>query len=120
MATQSTDNKHAYRAQQPVEEALGEVEVIDGDTRQDQLDMLRLGKKQMFRRNFSFISTLGFISIYMVSDESTGPRMIDLLPSSTWDYHSMCPPNIRFANMGMPFSIGFGTDPPPRQPGNLS
>ncbi|RMZ87432.1 hypothetical protein DV736_g5340, partial [Chaetothyriales sp. CBS 134916] len=38
-------------------------------THQDALDMLRLGKKQEFRRNFAFISTLGWISIYMATWE---------------------------------------------------
>lgn len=36
---------------------------------QDALDMHRLGKKQEFKRNFSFLSTLGFISIYMATWE---------------------------------------------------
>jgi choline transport protein len=35
----------------------------------DRRDMARLGKKQEFKRNFSFISTLGFISIYMATWE---------------------------------------------------
>lgn len=42
-----------------------EINGISGDTAQDMRDMLRLGKKQEFKRNFSLISTLGFISIYM-------------------------------------------------------
>ena len=42
---------------------------IQGDTATDIKDMLRLGKKQEFRRNFSFWSTLGFISIYMATWE---------------------------------------------------
>ena len=40
-----------------------------GDTPQDVRDMQRLGKQQLFKRNFSFISTLGFISIYMATWE---------------------------------------------------
>ncbi|KAK5193573.1 polyamine transporter tpo5 [Exophiala xenobiotica] len=44
-------------------------EGIHGDTAYDIKDMLRLGKKQEFKRNFSFISTLGFISIYMATWE---------------------------------------------------
>ncbi|KAI1617196.1 amino acid transporter-like protein [Exophiala viscosa] len=44
-------------------------EGIYGDTTTDVRDMLRLGKKQEFKRNFSFISTLGFISIYMATWE---------------------------------------------------
>src|SRR5271155_2218006 len=45
------------------------VQPISGDTQQDIRDMERLGKKQEFKRNFSFISTLGFISIYMATWE---------------------------------------------------
>jgi hypothetical protein len=37
--------------------------ILEGDTRQDIKDMFRLGKKQEFKRNFSLISTLGFISM---------------------------------------------------------
>ena len=40
-----------------------------GATHQDAVDMLRLGKKQEFKRNFNFWSTLGFISIYMATWE---------------------------------------------------
>ncbi|KAF7948988.1 hypothetical protein EAE96_008166 [Botrytis aclada] len=40
-----------------------------GETQNDVKDMLRLGKKQEFKRNFSLISTLGFISIYMATWE---------------------------------------------------
>lgn len=40
-----------------------------GDTAQDVRDMQRLGKKQEFKRNFSFISALGFVSIYMATWE---------------------------------------------------
>lgn len=39
--------------------------------RNDVADMARLGKKQEFKRNFSFLSTLGFISIYMATWEFT-------------------------------------------------
>jgi choline transport protein len=39
------------------------------DTRQDEIDMQRLGKKQEFNRNFGFMSTLGFVSIYMATWE---------------------------------------------------
>jgi hypothetical protein len=44
----------------------GDEGIIYGDTQNDKADMLRLGKQQQFKRNFGFISTLGFISIYMV------------------------------------------------------
>lgn len=40
-----------------------------GNTANDILDMSRLGKKQEFKRNFDFVSTLGFISIYMATWE---------------------------------------------------
>ncbi|KAK5124509.1 hypothetical protein LTR85_001726 [Meristemomyces frigidus] len=40
-----------------------------GDTANDVQDMRRLGKKQEFKRNFSFISALGFVSIYMATWE---------------------------------------------------
>ncbi|KAI3395644.1 hypothetical protein diail_1009 [Diaporthe ilicicola] len=36
---------------------------------QDDADMLRLGKAQQFKRNFSFWSTFGFVSIYMATWE---------------------------------------------------
>ncbi|KAK6074251.1 choline transport protein (amino acid permease) [Seiridium cupressi] len=38
-------------------------------TSEDAKDMHRLGKKQEFRRNFQFFSTLGFVSIYMATWE---------------------------------------------------
>lgn len=54
----------------PVDDnVLGNVDAIYGDTSHDIKDMFRLGKKQEFKRNFSFISTLGFISIYMATWE---------------------------------------------------
>lgn len=40
-----------------------------GDTPADQLDMLRMGKKQEFKRNFSFLSALAFVSVYMATWE---------------------------------------------------
>lgn len=43
--------------------------VIQGDSTDDIKDMLRLGKKQEFKRNFNILSTLGFISIYMATWE---------------------------------------------------
>ena len=42
---------------------------INMSNNNDILDMARLGKKQEFKRNFSFLSTLGFISIYMATWE---------------------------------------------------
>ncbi|KAK8177984.1 amino acid transporter-like protein [Phyllosticta citrichinensis] len=46
-----------------------EAEDLWGDTPNDARDMQRLGKKQEFKRNFSFLSTLGFVSIYMATWE---------------------------------------------------
>ncbi|RMD41523.1 hypothetical protein DV735_g3598, partial [Chaetothyriales sp. CBS 134920] len=43
--------------------------IAPGTTYQDALDMQRLGKKQEFQRNFAFVSTLGWISIYMATWE---------------------------------------------------
>jgi len=40
-----------------------------GDSPQDLRDMRRLGKKQEFKRNFSFVSALGFVMIYMATWE---------------------------------------------------
>ena len=40
-----------------------------GDSKQDQRDMLRLGKKQEFKRNFHLLSALGFVSVYMATWE---------------------------------------------------
>ena len=40
-----------------------------GDSKEDQRDMLRLGKKQEFRRNFHTLSALGFVSVYMATWE---------------------------------------------------
>lgn len=40
-----------------------------GGSRADARDMLRMGKKQEFKRNFSFLSALGFVSIYMATWE---------------------------------------------------
>jgi choline transport protein len=56
----------------PYDPEVSPVPYSDGSqngTSQDQLDMARLGKKQEFKRNFSFLSTLGFISIYMATWE---------------------------------------------------
>ena len=39
------------------------------DTPNDLRDMQRLGKKQEFKRNFSFLAALGFVSIYMATWE---------------------------------------------------
>lgn len=40
-----------------------------GDTEHDLRDMKRLGKKQEFKRNFTFWSALGFVSVYMATWE---------------------------------------------------
>ncbi|KAI7182072.1 hypothetical protein KC352_g23257, partial [Hortaea werneckii] len=47
---------------------LGDVEIF-GDTEHDLCDMKRLGKKQEFKRNFTFWSALGFVSVYMATWE---------------------------------------------------
>ena len=39
------------------------------DSEHDMGDMKRLGKAQEFKRNFSYLSTLGFISVYMATWE---------------------------------------------------
>lgn len=40
-----------------------------GDSANDMRDMLRLGKKQEFKRNFHTLSALGFVSVYMATWE---------------------------------------------------
>jgi amino acid transporter len=40
-----------------------------GDNDYDKRDMLRLGKKQEFKRNFHTLSALGFVSVYMATWE---------------------------------------------------
>lgn len=40
-----------------------------GNTISDEQDMARLGKRQEFKRNFSFLSALGFVSVYMATWE---------------------------------------------------
>ena len=47
----------------------GGYEGVWGDSKQDQRDMLRLGKKQEFKRNFHLLSALGFVSVYMATWE---------------------------------------------------
>ena len=44
-------------------------EDVWGDSHNDQRDMLRLGKKQEFKRNFHTLSALGFVSVYMATWE---------------------------------------------------
>ncbi|KAK8241058.1 amino acid transporter-like protein [Phyllosticta capitalensis] len=51
----------------PINEVVGDG--LWGDMHHDARDMQRLGKKQQFKRNFSFLSTLGFVSIYMATWE---------------------------------------------------
>ncbi|EME81434.1 uncharacterized protein MYCFIDRAFT_38444 [Pseudocercospora fijiensis CIRAD86] len=46
-----------------------QLEGVWGETDNDRRDMLRLGKKQEFKRNFSFLSALGFVSVYMATWE---------------------------------------------------
>lgn len=76
MATYTADMKQPLGFDQPIDNTMGSFdEVIQGDTTQDRMDMHRLGKKQEFKRNFNFISTLGFISIYMVRQFSSSSRL---------------------------------------------
>ena len=44
-------------------------EDVWGDSKNDMRDMLRLGKKQEFKRNFHLLSALGFVSVYMATWE---------------------------------------------------
>lgn len=52
-----------------VDVAAAEATVSTGSVSQDEADMVRLGKAQQFKRNFSFWSTFGFVSIYMAAWE---------------------------------------------------
>jgi len=60
-----SEDKHGLENESPTH---GELEQW-GDTSNDLRDMQRLGKKQEFKRNFNFLSTLGFVSIYMATWE---------------------------------------------------
>jgi hypothetical protein len=40
-----------------------------GNSDADRRDMLRMGKEQEFKRNFNFLSALGFVSVYMATWE---------------------------------------------------
>jgi choline transport protein len=51
-------------AVEPVVSSLGDDSEWN-DTNNDVKDMHRLGKKQEFKRNFGFISTLGFVTVCM-------------------------------------------------------
>ena len=57
----------------------GEQDDFDNE-HQDHLDMLRLGKKQQFKRTFSLWSSLGFVAIYMATWEFV---LISLSPGFT-------------------------------------
>lgn len=52
-----------------VDVAAAEATASTGFVSQDEADMVRLGKAQQFKRNFSFWSTFGFVSIYMATWE---------------------------------------------------
>lgn len=52
-----------------VDVAAAEAPASAGFVSQDEADMVRLGKAQQFKRNFSFWSTFGFVSIYMATWE---------------------------------------------------
>lgn len=55
--------------QASVEEGTEHALTMANNTRNDASDMQRLGKAQEFKRNFSYISTLGFISVYSATWE---------------------------------------------------
>lgn len=60
------NSKHDYGAETPDNDGNDDVW---GDSRNDMRDMLRLGKKQEFKRNFGLLSALGFVSVYMATWE---------------------------------------------------
>ena len=60
--SEASDDKRNSDRELPV---YGEHDGAWSDAPQDHLDMQRLGKKQEFKRNFNFLSALGFVSIYM-------------------------------------------------------
>jgi choline transport protein len=63
------DGTHLPDESEPTGRASVAYESVLGNTPEDSRDMTRLGKKQEFKRNFDFVSTLGFISIYMATWE---------------------------------------------------
>lgn len=67
----TNNDKHGgFESSSPMaEDGYDGYEDIWGDSRQDQRDMLRLGKKQEFKRNFHLLSALGFVSVYMATWE---------------------------------------------------
>lgn len=63
------DHKDAYELQSPVSDTGYDVEPdkgIKSGTSQDAADMMRLGKKQEFKRNFHAFSMLGLSSVLYV------------------------------------------------------
>lgn len=53
----------------PIDDKCDSADQRWGNTISDERDMARLGKKQEFKRNFSFLSALGFVSVYMATWE---------------------------------------------------
>lgn len=53
----------------PIDDKYDSADQRWGNTISDERDMARLGKKQEFKRNFSFLSALGFVSVYMATWE---------------------------------------------------
>lgn len=62
-------NLEAKQIHQDVATIIDDDPTINIGNANDVNDMARLGKKQEFKRNFSFLSTLGFICIYMATWE---------------------------------------------------
>lgn len=65
---QASNHELKHISDQDVTDVLEDVGFMVGNNN-DLADMHRLGKKQEFKRNFNFLSTLGFISIYMATWE---------------------------------------------------
>ena len=64
-----SDEQRDIKHERPGSELADDVDAGWADTPHDIRDMLRMGKKQEFKRNFSLLSALGFVSIYMATWE---------------------------------------------------
>jgi hypothetical protein len=62
-------SKHDYKVEMDLVPE-GAPETYKKGTERDQLDMMRVGKQQELRRNFKFISVLGFTAVLMCSWEA--------------------------------------------------
>lgn len=65
----TVENGHDKKPLNYDDENTDSIDEAWGDTPTDQRDMLRMGKKQEFKRNFSFLSALAFVSVYMATWE---------------------------------------------------